>query len=350
MKRAIEEMLLAPLALTIVNHNFPEGDQFLFVRQHGNSLKVDFVDPEAPKTNWKGKAQKVKSQQAKADELTLNKIILDAKGLLSEREAIRREWETFEKEVANAALESTKDELMEELSSTDFWSRDDRHLTLGDIEFIDRFQHSYSTLQSLMERIADEGKPKLQFPADLLQRIADRLRLMQLALGAYLDEQAQDCYLCLSINDDDVDGEAASAFMDRLKSMYKHWAGRCKMHVKKVHESKGEVAFLITGFGANQILQHETGIHVWNTPAAKAGDTDRIRIRVNCISCENPATELADQSKQFQALRKEQSQAITAIARSYREAPKKLVKDHIAGWRSGRLQVIMNGMFDLMGG
>src|SRR5205814_6668226 len=50
LKRAIERYLLSPLAMTIVNHQFPEGDQFLFVRSSadGAALDVQFVDPDAP--------------------------------------------------------------------------------------------------------------------------------------------------------------------------------------------------------------------------------------------------------------------------------------------------------------
>src|SRR5205085_8518925 len=50
LKRAVERYLLSPLAMTIVNHQFPEGDQFLFVRSSadGAALDVQFVDPDAP--------------------------------------------------------------------------------------------------------------------------------------------------------------------------------------------------------------------------------------------------------------------------------------------------------------
>ena len=47
MKRAIDQYLLAPLAATIVEHRFPEGDQFLFVRSDGKAIQVEFVDPDA---------------------------------------------------------------------------------------------------------------------------------------------------------------------------------------------------------------------------------------------------------------------------------------------------------------
>ena len=48
LKRAIDQHLLAPLAATMVEHRFPEGDQFLFVRSDGRAIQVEFVDPDAP--------------------------------------------------------------------------------------------------------------------------------------------------------------------------------------------------------------------------------------------------------------------------------------------------------------
>ena len=48
LKRAIEKYLLAPLAITIVNHNFPSGNQFLLVNAGKQKLKVHFIDPDEP--------------------------------------------------------------------------------------------------------------------------------------------------------------------------------------------------------------------------------------------------------------------------------------------------------------
>jgi ATP-dependent Clp protease ATP-binding subunit ClpC len=39
--------VLAPIALTIVEHRFLEGDQFLFIRSNGKAIEVEFVDPDA---------------------------------------------------------------------------------------------------------------------------------------------------------------------------------------------------------------------------------------------------------------------------------------------------------------
>jgi ATP-dependent Clp protease ATP-binding subunit ClpC len=48
LRRAIDQHVLAPIAMTIVEHRFPQGDQFLFVRGDGSGIQVEFVDPDAP--------------------------------------------------------------------------------------------------------------------------------------------------------------------------------------------------------------------------------------------------------------------------------------------------------------
>ncbi|HWX26802.1 MAG TPA: AAA family ATPase [Steroidobacteraceae bacterium] len=50
LKRAIEQYVVAPLASNIVEHRFPSGEQFLFVRGTGDGIEVEFVDPDAKDT------------------------------------------------------------------------------------------------------------------------------------------------------------------------------------------------------------------------------------------------------------------------------------------------------------
>src|SRR5206468_6609629 len=47
LKRAIEKYVIAPLAATIVERRFPEGDQFVFFRSDGRAIQAEFVDPDA---------------------------------------------------------------------------------------------------------------------------------------------------------------------------------------------------------------------------------------------------------------------------------------------------------------
>src|SRR5262249_12951827 len=46
LKRAIEQYVIAPLAATIVERRFPEGDQFVFFRSDGRAIQAEFVDPD----------------------------------------------------------------------------------------------------------------------------------------------------------------------------------------------------------------------------------------------------------------------------------------------------------------
>ena len=46
LKRAIDQFLIAPLAATIVEQRFPQGDQFVFVRSDGRAIQAEFVDPD----------------------------------------------------------------------------------------------------------------------------------------------------------------------------------------------------------------------------------------------------------------------------------------------------------------
>ena len=48
LRLAIDRYVLAPIAMTIVEQRFPEGDQFLCVRGGKDALRVEFVDPDAP--------------------------------------------------------------------------------------------------------------------------------------------------------------------------------------------------------------------------------------------------------------------------------------------------------------
>ena len=47
LKRAIDQYLIAPLAATIVERRFPEGDQFVFIRSDGRAIQTEFVDPDS---------------------------------------------------------------------------------------------------------------------------------------------------------------------------------------------------------------------------------------------------------------------------------------------------------------
>ncbi|MGE3246498.1 MAG: AAA family ATPase, partial [Beijerinckiaceae bacterium] len=50
LKRAVDRYVLSPLAATIVEKRFPDGEQFVFMRSNGNAIQAEFVDPDADDT------------------------------------------------------------------------------------------------------------------------------------------------------------------------------------------------------------------------------------------------------------------------------------------------------------
>ena len=104
--------------------------------------------------------------------------------------------------------------------------------------------------------------------------------------------------------------------------------------------------FAISGFGAYSILAHEVGLHVWEVPKdAKSFERHNVRVRLG-IQPENPETEavsLLEQAKRAFSTVAD----ISTIVRRYREKPSPLVRDGVKKWRTGHINRVLAGEFDL---
>jgi ATP-dependent Clp protease ATP-binding subunit ClpC len=110
--------------------------------------------------------------------------------------------------------------------------------------------------------------------------------------------------------------------------MYQAWAHERGMRVEDVEESGGRRfrwSATISGFAARQTLAPENGYHVLEIPDGRGG-YERRRVRVTVGSDEARPT----------------------IVRRYRERPTPLVRDAVRGWRTGRLDAVLAGGFDLI--
>ena len=112
--------------------------------------------------------------------------------------------------------------------------------------------------------------------------------------------------------------------------------------------SRYEALFSVSGFGSHGVLAPESGLHVFEIPKTK-GRFERIRARVqvapvptrvlggrNTISGE--ATNRLDEAAPDKI----------EIVRRYREQPSPLARDSVRGWRTGRLDLVLKGNFDLI--
>jgi ATP-dependent Clp protease ATP-binding subunit ClpC len=127
--------------------------------------------------------------------------------------------------------------------------------------------------------------------------------------------------------------------------MYRGWAERRHMRVREICSTEQTTLPIldIAGFGAFRVLNEEAGLHVW-----EEGEGSRLVARVRV--CEGPI-EIARGSDAYRRLEQLLVNAGdgASIARRYRQKPDTLVRDARKGWRSGRLNAVLAGDFDLIG-
>jgi ATP-dependent Clp protease ATP-binding subunit ClpC len=187
-------------------------------------------------------------------------------------------------------------------------------------------------------------------PPSILSNLAQQLYLLEHALADLDRGLWPEVFVAVEA----VAGDPRSAALDgewtaTLCGMYREWARRRRMRAALL-EGVGASQFVLSvaGFGAHGILLREAGLHVLETPDSSGGfDRQTARVRV----APQPARpRRAHQSELAQALAclAAGGPPTTAIVRRYRAQPSPLVRDALAGWRSGRLDQVLGGDFDLM--
>jgi len=128
-----------------------------------------------------------------------------------------------------------------------------------------------------------------------------------------------------------VDGDPE--FGPRIAAMYRAWAHERGMRLDVLEERAGRrfrFAATVSGFAALRTLAPEDGMHVLELPDGRGGyDRRRVRVQVSADGAEA-------------------SGGRATIVRRYRERPTPLVRDAVRGWRTGRLDAVLAGGFDLV--
>ena len=366
LKRAVERYLLSPLALTIVNHQFPEGDQFLFVRSSadGGSLDVQFVDPDAPA---EGKAaaeefDELPFDEEAARELRLESIALDPKGTPEEPRFLQEQYDEVASRVEDDAWRERKERALGEMQSADFWSSNERFSVLGAVEYMDRIEAGLDTAGSLLARLRGDRK---RLPSGLVARLAEQLYLLDSACRGMAEGEARDAFLLVTAGrEPGADRARSDDFARTLARMYRRWAERRRMRIELLEEHDGarsngagaeeyRALFAVSGYAAYTILRHEAGLHVLETPQDEKSSFRRVAASVRVVGQpEEPPGRGGREALREQAERALSTEAQAPqpqVVRRYREEPSPLVRDSARGWRTGRLERVLDGDFDLMG-
>ena len=121
--------------------------------------------------------------------------------------------------------------------------------------------------------------------------------------------------------------------------MYLGWGAQRRMQVTAREVVSGRV-LIVGGFGAHAVLSREVGLHVLDEDPRRSV----ARVRVAPLWTSEAADAVARLELE-QALAA--SPAASAIVRRYRMEPSPLVRDAERGWRTGRLDDVLGGNFDL---
>jgi ATP-dependent Clp protease ATP-binding subunit ClpC len=344
LKRAIDQLLLAPLAATMVEHRFPKGDQFLFVRSNGKEIEVEFVDPDSEP------AENVSLEiEASADDPpSLASIILRQSGTAAERVSLTSHWSEIENEMASEQWRAANERLASAMADPAIWSREDRHQLFSRLEMADRLKEAARTAERLFRRYQAIG----QSPARASRELAARLALQLYNLRQGLDDRKSDAPIDALLRVDPAmdggDSLGASDWCEKLIAMYRAFADKRRMRLEEIVANDGRRALIlhVTGFGAFRTLEREIGLHVLEDATGEA--TRRLVARVAVVS--GPDKELR-KGKAFEMATRllDAAPAATTIVRRYRTCPSPTVRDMADGWRSGKLDSVLGGDFDLIG-
>jgi ATP-dependent Clp protease ATP-binding subunit ClpC len=252
----------------------------------------------------------------------------------------------IERRLGSPDWETLKSKLSAEMASVDFWNRADRFSTLARLALMDRVKHANETAEALHARLARYAKSPRGYSAELCGRLALQLHLVDEGIKDIFDDSPVEIVLTVEpVFDGTADHHQSLAWCRRLTAMYRAWADKRRMQFSAIAERTNEAPIvLISGFGACRALSPEAGLHIFEpSEAANGRATARVRFAPVPLGDIPAAKESALISNALEGALK-----INTIVRRYRENPP-LVRDAAAGWRTGRLELVLGGDFDLIG-
>jgi len=336
LRRAIDEHLLAPLAATMVEHRYPAGDQFLFVRSNGSAIQVEFVDPDAD-------TAAVTPVASDGDRrVTLARAILSAAGTPAECDALAEASANIDGRLASPEWCALRDSLSNLISAPDIWQRPDRAGIFSHYEVVDRVLEARRTSERLEARLIAGREKQGKVSRDLVARLALQLHLIKLGI----EDAIADCPVDALVKVEAVAGgsthsQVVEAWEARLAAMYLGWSERRRLTVREYTAPGRSPILQIMGFGAFRVLSEEAGLHVWENGDGKRA-VARLRVASTPLDMGPGAGYL-----EFERLLEAAGDS-TAIVRRYRQEPDMLVRDARSGWRSGKLEAVLAGDFDLI--
>ncbi len=343
LKRAVEQHLLAPLAAAIVEQSVPGGDQFLFVTAIGGErIGVTFVDPDV---------EPGAEDAGDAGALDLRAIVRSPRGDEASVTFVLTELERVAEAVE--AEQGRKGHTLSVISEPGFWERVDRFALLGEAEYLDRLQAATRTAERLAVRLRRSVRDDGRANPKLVGLLAGRLYVLDRALAGIAASAPTDVFVHLRASGPHRDTRPETEpFAALLVEMYEGWAARCGMQAQRLDAPENEHLLAISGLGCGEILAAEAGLHVLEQvdeerDGAKVGDREQVRVLV-LPRPEGPEAGAGSLARLARHAIVETATS-TVVVRRYRPGRAPLVRDGVRGYRTGRLDRVLAGDFDLYG-
>ena len=234
-----------------------------------------------------------------------------------------------------------KERDLDRMRNEAFWESPDRFAVLARIEYVDRVQAAFRTAENLLARLLRQDRNGRGSARPLVELLAERLYLLDRACAETTASDPPDAFVETRVSGTDQEEEA---FALQLRDMYEAWARRRGMRATRLW-SDGSNLLAVSGSGAFQILRLEAGIHVLESPHDKRSfDRVAVHVAVAPAQAASPGSDPAELARLALA----SLPPSNTVVRRYRIAPSPLVRDTVRDWRTGRLDRVLAGEFDVM--
>jgi ATP-dependent Clp protease ATP-binding subunit ClpC len=275
-------------------------------------------------------------------------MIAAPRGTRLEFDALSAETEGLLQSLASPQWETMKQQLTDEMGKPEFWQRPDRHVALSRLALIDRVAEAGKTAESLRGRVARARSGRTTYSREPLSRLALQLYVTREGVKDVFEDAPVEVALMVepALDTPLGDKQATAAWCRQVLAMYRGWSEHRHMQLEELPgETPDLPVLLISGFGTHRVLSRECGLHVLELAEGGAANRAiaRVRLAVSPLGDLPQARLAAALAAAF-----DKAPRSSDVVRRYRGEPAPLVRNADGSWRTGRIDAVLRGDFDLM--
>jgi ATP-dependent Clp protease ATP-binding subunit ClpC len=214
---------------------------------------------------------------------------------------------------------------------------------------MDRVAAAAGMLPRLRERLARGASRNGRFSRDLVSRLGLQLHLLNEGIKDVFEAAPVEVAVVVepTLETGASDRRTTEEWCEKLRAMYRAWAHNRHMQTEEFGGGRADGPVLvISGFGAHRSLLRECGLHILENPGSGDGG-GRNSARVRLVT--TPLGDLPAGRMHMQILAAlDKTPRPNNVVRRYRAEPAPLVRSADGSRRSGKLDAVLRGDFDLL--